>query len=1082
MRMWQRILAWRTCTLKPRKSWLHPYVGMACLTCGFSVVTLEFAWVRVLPPLFRSILLNNAWVILCLLIGVIAGGLHFGRKADRVIPSLRVLAAIQLGIGISSILVLPLFLSLESLPRILRGDAVDSYLPVEVVGGVFSMAILFVPGFLFGGIVPLGVRLLSDKNDEAALAGRLYSLTFLGCFAGALVSRFALMPSVGSTGTLMVGAAAIAGLGLPALFVREKPAARAERWPGLLTSARPNKITLLLLMACLVYLVSVFTYVIVWTRVLRQMMGNTVYVSGMAVGVCLGGVSAGSAISASLVRRSDDRPLWYGIVSGLMGVFGLCTLLIVNDIPFTFLKFFGAMDPGWRSLVVAYGLVSLLVLFPAGVLLGAALPLTRQPFSGLKVTGGTASGITQASAALGLLIALLLTRILPSQSITMRAMLGAVSWACFACALVFLLQSGGSLARRLVSPLGLMIAATWLSISSPAWNEGVITAGLYMHPESFSGMADLSKSLSDTEVVFYEEDRDAVVAAVRAQDALVLRTNGTPVASTVGDMTSQILAGHIAMLVHREPKRALFIGLGSGIAVGSAATYPLEEIDCLEPIASMSGGAQVFSPYNRNILKDERLSLIPSDPSNHLLLEHRAYDVIVHQPHTVCPSHIEGLLTTEFIVLARSRLAADGIVCVHLRADRISLQTLKSLVRGFAYQFPHASLWWTGYTEVLLIGSMEPLKISITDMKEKMGLPGVRDDLDRIRMTDYIGILSCYTMDRESMLRFAGDVPFNTRVKPLLTYQEPKRLGRGSLAGTMAAIDSLKTNPVSVIEDLENRPVEYAIAQDEFTRCMTSRTSYVQFLISAQAGRRREAASLLEEAIGACPENGALRLRLSDFYILVSRDLAGAGRFGDAINVGRRSIEAHPENHRAFYNLAALELSRDIEAGIGLLRRAIELNPHYVPAYLLKAEAELSSEKIEEATATLSEVLGFEPLNLRAHYLRALSLIERDFLEDARTELAYVLEASPENVEVLSALAYSWLLEDDPGKAQDYYEKILRIDPDDPAALNNLAALMAERGDYEEAIRLWRRALSLDPSNQSIGQSIKEARQMMRRE
>ncbi|MFC1800398.1 tetratricopeptide repeat protein, partial [Candidatus Eisenbacteria bacterium] len=244
---------------------------------------------------------------------------------------------------------------------------------------------------------------------------------------------------------------------------------------------------------------------------------------------------------------------------------------------------------------------------------------------------------------------------------------------------------------------------------------------------------------------------------------------------------------------------------------------------------------------------------------------------------------------------------------------------------------------------------------------------------------------------------------------------------------------------------------------------------YLRSADQVAAGSIVQGISLLGDAVNTCRLNGMLEFPLSEYYMLLSRRNMAAGRLEDATESARRAIELNPLAPAAFYNLAAL------------LGRATELDPTYIPGYLLKAKAELSEGRPRDATQTVGRVLSVEPFNPTAHHLKGLSLIQREQYEAGRLELEKALDGMPGNPDLMEALAYSWLMQGRLDRAGDLYRQVLRVEPERFGALNNYATVLAEEGKLDEAVAAWTRALALSPGNQDIMANIEEARQKMRR-
>ena len=93
---------------------------------------------------------------------------------------------------------------------------------------------------------------------------------------------------------------------------------------------------------------------------------------------------------------------------------------------------------------------------------------------------------------------------------------------------------------------------------------------------------DLAALLRAQRIVYYRDGLSATVAVSQAGEHFFLRVNGKLDAGTAGDMPTQLMSGHLPLLLHADPKKVLVIGLGSGITAGAVARYPVERVDVIE--------------------------------------------------------------------------------------------------------------------------------------------------------------------------------------------------------------------------------------------------------------------------------------------------------------------------------------------------------------------------------------------------------------------------------------------------------------------------------------------------------------------
>jgi spermidine synthase len=85
--------------------------------------------------------------------------------------------------------------------------------------------------------------------------------------------------------------------------------------------------------------------------------------------------------------------------------------------------------------------------------------------------------------------------------------------------------------------------------------------------------------------------------------------------------------GHLPMLLHPDPKRALVVGLGGGVTAGAVSTHQTT-VDVVELAHSVVSAAPYFSHVNFDVLRRPNVRLRVDDGRNHLLLTSERYDVV----------------------------------------------------------------------------------------------------------------------------------------------------------------------------------------------------------------------------------------------------------------------------------------------------------------------------------------------------------------------------------------------------------------------------------------------------------------------
>ena len=1048
---------------------------------GLGTVGFAWAWTAILPPIFGSPLLSHLGIVLAMAINLLAGIIYAEWRSGRRGVEPVTVGMLLVGAAASGFVALLLVQRSESFYAAVTGGY-HGALASSVAGFVLVLAVVFVPCFLLGAALDLGARLYERSTGSPTAASRFLTMVALGVAAGAALLGLLAMPHLGARATAGSVALLVAAVGAASAFKRASDAGDAgeagqaqppaageggkdelaegpEGWPVVTVA---------------VYCVCVFASVacaIIWTRFLAQVVGKTVYLSAVMLTVFAAGIALGSLASDPLARRTKGPLFWLGASSALTGVIWLVPFLFVNRLPFVFLRFFSLgprlNSPDWGGVVLAYFALCFAIMLLPGLLAGSTLPFALKSANPERRLQAGSFALVAAAVLIGILAAALVSLAVPRSGLTTRRVLTALPWLSVLAGCFYMLNAKRPFLTKMILAAVMIVASAALGLLPPAWNQGIATGGLYTNPQRFSNFKHLEAALQTADVAFYEEDRDQAVSVLRTPDGVYMRENGAPVQSTAEDLTTQVLAAHLPMVVRGGAARAMIIGVGTGITLASVLTYDISAVECVEPVLARVRACQVFTPYNRGALRDARVRIVACDPLNYMLLGHDAYDVIICQD----PSRAPGLAR-----LARGRLGSEGVLAEVISFDKVSLRGFKAIASELCTYFPNVDLWWGGGTELVLVASLKPMSVPLIGLEDQTGRKAAARDLKRIGITGGISLLSCYMMGRESLLRAAPGEGNNTDVKSTLTYGTLAGSGSTAYLRTLIDLDAASENPITRMADAGEQRTELSAAAKALSNGALARRNYFQSLVAAGNMKFGEAQGYLDSAKNLCPESGIFRSRLSDFYVALSGAKAEANQFQDAISAARRAVEEDPASFRAFYYLANLEAKRDPETAVGLLKKALDLNPDYVPAYLLETETELGLGAVDLASETVAKVLAIEPLNVRAHHLRALCLIQREMPEDARKDLDFVIRAEPDNADAMAAIAYTWLQQNDLTKGQRFYQRALSKDPDNLEALNNLGTILAEKGNYARAISIWERALELDPGNADLKKNIESAR------
>ena len=92
----------------------HPIIFFIFFLSGAAGLTYEVVWARMLTVVFGSSILVVSAVLTSFMAGLALGSFYFGHIAERVKNPLRLYAWLEIGTGISALLLIPIFACLDN--------------------------------------------------------------------------------------------------------------------------------------------------------------------------------------------------------------------------------------------------------------------------------------------------------------------------------------------------------------------------------------------------------------------------------------------------------------------------------------------------------------------------------------------------------------------------------------------------------------------------------------------------------------------------------------------------------------------------------------------------------------------------------------------------------------------------------------------------------------------------------------------------------------------------------------------------------------------------------------------------------
>lgn len=195
-------------------------LAVAFLT-GLASFIYEIAWIRMLSLVLGASTHSFELMLSVFILGLALGGLAVRRLVDRARHPERVLAWVQVAMGLAALCTLPVYdHTFELMQYLMNGLArTDAgYLFFNLSGHGIAALVMLPTTFLAGMTLPLITGALIRRGAGEAAIGRVYAANTLGAIAGVLVAVHVGLPLLGLKATLMLGALVDAGLGLILLW------------------------------------------------------------------------------------------------------------------------------------------------------------------------------------------------------------------------------------------------------------------------------------------------------------------------------------------------------------------------------------------------------------------------------------------------------------------------------------------------------------------------------------------------------------------------------------------------------------------------------------------------------------------------------------------------------------------------------------------------------------------------------------------------------------------------------------------------------------------------------------------------
>jgi len=348
------------------------------------------------------------------------------------------------------------------------------------------------------------------------------------------------------------------------------------------------------------------------------------------------------------------------------------------------------------------------------------------------------------------------------------------------------------------------VALAWWPAQRNSWGFAVmivaITAlAVAAPPLAFVDVPDGGR------VVSYRDGTMAAVSVDEDADGVRrLRINNRQQEGSSATRFADARQALLPLLLHPAPKRALFLGLGTGVTAASAAEDPTLDVDAVELLPEVIEASALFRAPAADA---PRWHLRAADARRYVRTTATRYDLIVADNFHPARSGSGALYTVEHFAAVRERLAPGGLFCQWLPLHQLDIDTLRIIVRSFLAASPNAwAMLATNSLDTPVLGLVMregDARFAAVDVRARIARPSLPQPLADFGLADEFALLGSFVAGPASLARFAGEAPLNTDDRPVVAYRAPRvtyapdSRARDRL---LALIDELRIEPAELVD------------------------------------------------------------------------------------------------------------------------------------------------------------------------------------------------------------------------------------------------------------------------------------------
>jgi spermidine synthase len=1068
--------------------WTGPLILTFLLFSGTCGLIYEILWMKMLTLVIGNTVFSITTVLTAFMGGLALGSFLAGRLEHKIKNPLKTYGLLEGGIGAYALLLPFLIAGTEPLFRFIYRNVSPSFYGFSLLRFLVCGIILLVPTTLMGATLPVISKYFVKRQAHLGwTVSKIYGVNTFGAVLGSFAAGFILIPRLGITLTIYSAAflnLAIAGSVL--ILFRNRPQAelgekkeefkekekkkkKRETEEEIIRGAW-SKVTFVVLVGIGLSGVAAMIYQIAWTRVLLLSIGSSVYAFSLIVTAFICGLALGSLFIGKFIDRRKHLVLGLGVVEGIIGISALLVVPLLGKLPVVAAKsIFSSVNSFKHVHFVEFGIIFPLILIPT-FMMGAAIPIAIKICARDIKRVGRFFGNVYAANTLGSIIGSFIAGffLIPWLG-AQKSIFIAVSMNIIVAVIIVLHAPTLAMPRRIVGALVTVVMAVVVGSPISTWDASLLSSGPYLYFGEYKDTSvqkgiGLEAAIKEgSQLLYFKEGLHALVSVQKTSERdLVLQVNGKIDASAYGDAATQLMCGHLPLLLHQGAEDVLVIGLGSGMTLGAVERYPVKAVDVVEIEPAVVEASEYFRDFTGDALHDPRVNLIVADGRNHLALTNRQYDVVISEPSNPWVSGMANLFTREYFELAKRRLRKGGLMCQWVHAYLMSSVDFKAVVRTFHAVFPHVTVWEASFDgDYLLIGSPQDLNIDYEMLIDRLDDERMRADTGRMHITGLASFIGKLIMDDEAIAEYTKGAPLHTDDNSLLEYSAPKALLGGRSTVLLEELYDYRSSPVSMLRSL--LPVEItAEIQKDLLERFESKKEVLRGYIRYAKGAAQDAIKKFEDALVLSPNDYDAAYLLAKLSYEVGSLYENEKRLSEATEYYEKSIKA---------------VDNFIKGDRALLSDQFNLGVFYAKANLDLGTLALNANRLEEAAEAFKKSASGKVRYAGAHNNLGIVYERTGRYEAAVNQYQLAIEVDPNLVSAYMNIGNTRIKQGKFKEAVESYHQVQKLRPDFALTNYNLGIAYFMQNQWAKAEKEFIRALELNPDFSEARKKLNEVRE-----